>query len=307
MQILTGLPHIHHTHPAVLTIGVFDGMHVGHRALMIKFATHAHQQSKRAVVVTFDPHPDELLRPDTFKGLLQSPAQRYMDIAACGIDEVYVVPFDESIRQFSAYEFMSRIKAATHLNELWVGWDFALGRGREGTAERLREIGMELYFSLTQIPQIHSGDTIPSATRIRDALKHGDVRTANTLLGYRHRYAGIVVTGDKRGRTIGFPTANIAIESRILLPAFGVYATILIVDTQRYPSITNIGLRPTFAGIQPRIETHVIGHTLDLYDSHVTIELVSFIRPEQKFTGIDALVHQIRADVAVATSHLSEL
>ncbi len=307
MQIFTGLPHSAHLLPSVLTIGVFDGMHVGHRTLMTDIAHHAHQQGKRAVVVTFDPHPDQLLRPDTFKGLLQSPAQRYIDIASCGIDELYVVPFDDSIRQLTAHEFMRVIKEAANPNELWVGWDFALGRGREGTADRLREIGVQLEFVVTQIPRIHADEKVPSATLIREALRVGDVSTANSMLGYRHRYAGIVVTGDKRGRTIGFPTANIAIEPHILLPQFGVYATILNAHEQRYPSITNIGLRPTFAGSQPRIETHIINHTLDLYDAHVTVELVSFIRPEQKFTGIDALVGQIKTDVVTANSILRDL
>jgi riboflavin kinase/FMN adenylyltransferase len=296
MQIITGLPTTTHLTQAIATVGVFDGMHRGHRHLMHAIASYAHSLNRRAVVVTFDPHPDQLLRPDTFTGLLQTPAQRMIDMAQCGIDATYVVPFTDEIRQLSAADFMTRIQAASNLTELWVGWDFALGRGREGTVERLREIGTTLGFTVEQITRVQIDDTTPSATRIRAALKDGDVTLANAMLGYRHTYAGVVVTGDKRGRTIGFPTANLSIDSRIMLPKFGVYATILTVGAQRFASVTNIGMRPTFAGLQPRIEAHVLDQQLDLYDQHVTLELVDFVRPEQKFAGIEALIHQIHHD-----------
>ncbi|MFZ9859314.1 MAG: bifunctional riboflavin kinase/FAD synthetase [Roseiflexaceae bacterium] len=296
MQIITGLPETAHTTNAIATVGVFDGMHRGHRHLMHALATRAQSQNKRAVVITFDPHPDQLLRPDSFAGLLQTPAQRMIDMTSCGIDETYVVPFTDEIRQLTAAEFMTRIKAASNLSELWVGWDFALGRGREGTVDRLRDIGNTHAFTVEQIQRIQIDTTTPSATRIRAALKDGDVALANSMLGYRHTYAGVVVTGDKRGRTIGFPTANLSIDSRIMLPKFGVYATILLVGDQRLASVTNIGMRPTFAGLQPRIEAHVLDQHLDLYDQHVTLELVDFVRPEQKFTSIESLIHQIEHD-----------
>ena len=272
---------------------------------MQTLASHAHQLGRRAVVVTFDPHPDQLLRPDTFGGLLQTPAQRMIDMANCGIDEVHVVPFTDDIRQLSAGEFMERIKAATNISEFWVGWDFALGRGREGTVDRLREIGTIQGFTVEQIQRVHIDDTTPSATRIRTALRDGAVVLANTMLGYHHRYNGVVVTGDKRGRTIGFPTANISIDSRILLPKYGVYATFLTAGELRLPSVTNIGMRPTFAGLQPRIEAHVLHQQLDLYDQHVTLELIDFLRPEQKFDGLDALIRQIRLDAQKAHDVLS--
>jgi riboflavin kinase / FMN adenylyltransferase len=296
MQIITGLPETQHQSHAVATVGVFDGMHRGHRHLMRELANHAHEMGHRAIVITFDPHPDQLLRPEKFAGLLQTPAQRMIDIATCGIDATYVVPFDEVIRQLTAAEFMFRIKAASNLNALWVGWDFALGRGREGTADRLHILGETLGFTVNQIHRIQIADDTPSATLIRTALQAGEVQRANNMLGYRHRYAGVVITGDKRGRTIGFPTANISIDSRIMLPKYGVYASILTVGERRMPSVTNIGMRPTFAGLQARIEAHVLDQDIDLYDQHVTLELVDFVRPEQKFAGIDALVTQIQQD-----------
>ncbi len=307
MQIITGLPETAHLTHAIATVGVFDGMHRGHRHLMQGIASNAHNRNQRAVVITFDPHPDQLLRPDTFSGLLQTPAQRMIDMASCGVDEVYVVPFTEEIRQLSAAEFMKRINAASNISALWVGWDFALGRGREGTVERLREIGATQGFTVEQIQRVQIDETTPSATRIRAALKDGNVTLANTMLGYRHTYSGVVVTGDKRGRTIGFPTANISIDERIMLPKFGVYATVLIAGAQRLASVTNIGMRPTFAGLQARIEAHILDQQLDLYDQHVTLELVDFVRPEQKFTGIEALVSQIHTDAnharALFTQH----
>ncbi|MFN5061121.1 MAG: bifunctional riboflavin kinase/FAD synthetase [Chloroflexota bacterium] len=307
MQIVTGLPETAHLTQAIATVGVFDGMHRGHRHLMHTLASHAHSHNQRAVVVTFDPHPDQLLRPDAFSGLLQTPAQRMIDMARCGIDTTYVVPFTDEIRQLTAAEFMTRIRLASNLHELWVGWDFALGRGREGTVERLREIGASNGYTVEQITRVQIDDTTPSATRIRTALKDGDVSLANAMLGYRHTYAGVVVTGDKRGRTIGFPTANMSIDSRIMLPKFGVYSTILTTGEQRFASVTNIGMRPTFAGLQPRIEAHVLDQQLDLYDQHVTLELVDFVRPEQKFAGIEALIHQIQIDAQHTRSLFTQL
>lgn len=296
MQIITGLPATTHQSTSIATVGVFDGMHRGHRHLLQAMAKHAHATDQRAVVITFDPHPDQLLRPDTFMGLLQTPAQRYIDMAECGIDCVYVVPFDDQVRQRRAAEFISIINDATQLTELWVGWDFALGRGREGTADHLSKLGSSLGFTVNQIQRVNVADNTPSATHIRQALKSGDIAVATHLLGHHHTYAGIVVTGDKRGRTIGFPTANIQTDTRIMLPAFGVYATILNTPNGRYPSVTNIGLRPTFAGLQARIEAHVLDMQIDLYDQYVTLELVDYLRPEQKFAGIDALIQQIQHD-----------
>ena len=303
MHRYSGLP-ILDSSPAVVTIGVFDGMHRGHQSLIRQLADHAHTQQLRAVVVTFDPHPDSIVRPIQFAGLLQTPADRISMMAACGIDAVHSVAFDHDIQQWSAADFMTAVARSTHVSELWVGWDFALGRQREGNHERLRDIGHILGYQLNVRPRHDTTDGAPSASVIRQALKDGAIVQANHLLGRRHAYHGPVVSGDRRGRTIGFPTANIQVDARVMLPRFGVYACVVTIAGTRYQAVTNIGVRPTFQGREPRIEAHLIDVNVDVYDQLATIEFVDFIRPEQKFNGIDALIQQIRNDTETAKQRL---
>lgn len=304
MHRYSGLPVLESS-PAVVTIGVFDGMHIGHQSLLRQLADHAHAQQQRAVVVTFDPHPDYIVRPGQFAGLLQTPADRISMMATCGIDAVHSVAFDHDIQQWSAADFMTAVAHSTHVRELWVGWDFALGRHREGNHERLRDIGHTLGYQLNVRPRHDTTDGAPSASAIRQALKDGAIVQANHLLGRRHSYHGPVVTGDRRGRTIGFPTANIQVDPRVMLPRFGVYACVVTIAGTRYQAVTNIGVRPTFQGREPRIEAHLIDVQVDVYDQLATIEFVDFIRPEQKFTGIDALIQQIRTDTETAKQILN--
>lgn len=296
MQQYSGLTAYPDALPSVVTIGVFDGMHSGHQYLLTQLSTYAHQHDRRAVVVTFDPHPDSVIRPQHYAGLIQPPADRIAMMAECGIDAVHSVAFDADIQQFSAADFMSAVKQATNISELWAGWDFALGRGREGTHERLAEIGSHLDFKVTRMPRHSQAGQAPSASLIRQALQDGDIATANALLGRPHHYTGVVVTGDQRGRTIGFPTANIAIDTRLLLPKFGVYATRVSIDGTVYTAVTNIGVRPTFQGQEPRIEAHLIDVAVDVYHRPARIEFVDFIRPEQRFNGINELIAQINRD-----------
>lgn len=303
MHRYSGLPALDNS-PAVVTIGVFDGMHAGHQALLSALARHAHARQQRAVVVTFDPHPDAIVRPAQFLGLLQTPADRIAMMADCGIDAVHSVAFDQDIQQWSAADFMTAVARSTQLHELWVGWDFALGRHREGNHERLRAIGHTLGYEVTVRPRHDTNEGAPSASAIRQALKDGAIGLANQLLGRHHQYHGPVVSGDRRGRTIGFPTANIQIDPRLMLPRFGVYACLVTIAGVQYQAVTNIGVRPTFQGREPRIEAHLIGVNVDVYDQLATIEFVDFIRPEQKFTGIDALIQQIRNDTETATQRL---
>ncbi len=304
MHRYSGLPALPTTSSAVVTIGVFDGMHTGHHSLLSQLAAHAHANQQRAVVVTFDPHPDSIVRPAQFQGLLQTPADRITMMAACGIDAVHSVAFDHDIQQWSAADFMAAVARSTQIRELWVGWDFALGRQREGNHDRLRAVGQALGYQLTVRPRHDTSDGAPSASAIRQALKEGAIIQANHLLGRRHSYHGPVVSGDKRGRTIGFPTANIHIDQRLILPRFGVYACIVTIAGVQYQAVTNIGVRPTFQGREPRIEAHLIDANVDVYDQLATIEFVDFIRPEQKFAGIDALIQQIRSDTETAKQRL---
>jgi riboflavin kinase/FMN adenylyltransferase len=303
MTILAGFPAGALSEPCTITVGVFDGMHIGHQRFLSELATAAHTRGEQAVVVTFDPHPDSIVHPDRYRGLLLTPHERYERIHACGIDVVQTIAFTDEIRRRSAADFMAALCQVMPVRTVWIGWDFALGRDRDGTFSRLSMLGDQLGYQTLEFAKV--GGTRPvSASTIRDALAAGDIDTVTQALGRRHEYDGVVVHGDKRGRTIGFPTANISIDPRLLLPKFGVYATVVHIDGVTYPSVTNIGIRPTFGGVEPRVEAHLLDVTVDVYDRPARIELIAFLRGEQRFAGLDALIAQITADAAAARSQL---
>lgn len=281
-----------------VTIGVFDGMHQGHTAFLTALATQAHTAGQDAVVVTFDPHPDTVVHPDSPVKLLMTPSERIAKMHECGIDHVISIAFDKRIQSMSAAEFMEHVVQATATKTLWIGWDFALGRNREGTASRLQEIGHHLGFTTQVVPRVSDTFGEPSSSAIRTALSNGEIEQVTALLGRPHAYHGVVTLGDRRGRTIGFPTANISIDERLMLPKFGVYACIIEVGGMSHVAVTNIGLRPTFHGSTARIEAHILDFQRDIYAAHVRIALHAFIRAEQRFTGVQELVAQIQRDVA---------
>jgi riboflavin kinase/FMN adenylyltransferase len=290
-----------------VTIGVFDGMHRGHTAFLTALATQAHAAGHDAVVVTFDPHPDTVVHPDRPVKLLMTPHDRLHHIEACGIDHVISVAFDHHIQAMSAADFMHHVVQATNVRTLWVGWDFALGRNREGTTSRLQDIGATLGFVTQVVPRLTDTQGEPSSSAVRAALHDGDMDRVRALLGHTHYYHGVVTVGDQRGRTIGFPTANMSIDERLMLPKFGVYACRIDVAGEQYTAVTNIGQRPTFHGSTPRIEAHILDFNRDIYGQQVTLFVHQFIRAEQRFTGIQELVAQIHRDVAhTRIIHLSD-
>ena len=224
MTRYAGFPTSAISQASQVTIGVFDGMHRGHTAFLTALATQAHTAGHDAVVITFDPHPDTVVHPDRPVKLLMTPQDRLNHIEACGIDHVISVAFDQHIQAMSAADFMHHVVQATNVRTLWVGWDFALGRNREGTTHRLSEIGQTLGFATQVVPRLTDTQGEPSSSAIRAALLNGDMGHVNALLGHTHYYRGVVTLGDQRGRTIGFPTANMRIDDRVMLPKFGVYA-----------------------------------------------------------------------------------
>ena len=301
MTYITGFPPHALTTPCTVTVGVFDGMHIGHTTFLRALAADAHARGHTAVVVTFDPHPDTIVHPEQYRGLLLTPAERYRRMLACGIDVVHTIAFTEHIRLLSAGDFMERLCAVMPVRDVWIGWDFALGRDRDGTFDRLQALGQSMGYTTREYAKV--GDQRPpSASAIRDALATGDIATVTAALGRPHSYHGVVVHGDKRGRTIGFPTANISIDPRLLLPKYGVYATVVTIEGVVYPSVTNIGVRPTFGGLEPSVEAHLLDVSVDVYDQLATIELIAFIRGEQRFAGLEALKAQIHTDAETARS-----
>jgi riboflavin kinase/FMN adenylyltransferase len=305
MELVHGLLHPINEHATILTIGAFDGVHRGHQHLIGSAVRRARDLGCQSAVLTFDPHPDLVLHPERERLYLTSLDERAEQIAALGVSLLIVLPFTRETMQLSAYDFMAQVRSAVALRELWIGWDFALGRKREGNLARLREIGQQLGYTVHPVDALVLADGTPvSSTRIRAALTEGDLDTATTLLGRHFAVQGVVVEGDRRGRTIGFPTANVAVHQHHALPADGVYVCDAIVGGQHYGAVTNIGLRPTFDGKRRTVEAYLLDFADDIYGETLRLTMLHRLRGEKKFDGIAALVAQITNDVAAAREWL---
>lgn len=292
--------------PSVVTIGVFDGVHLGHQHLIRQLVRTAHEHGRLAVVLTFFPHPDMVVRELGYgRYYLQTPEQRAAELLRLGVDCVITHPFNEQTRHIPAAEFVDQLLHHLRMAELWVGADFAMGYRREGTVSFLREKGAQKGFGVQVIDLLtatpHDSSAI-SSTLIRAALLDGNVEQVCQWLGRGYTVSGTVVHGDARGRTIGFPTANIAVWDQQALPAYGVYAGWLTLDgePERYPAVTNIGIRPTFQATVLRVEAHILDFSRDIYDRQVTLSFEHRLRGEQKFDSINELIAQIRHDVEQA-------
>jgi riboflavin kinase/FMN adenylyltransferase len=284
----------------VVTIGVFDGVHRGHRHVLERLRAFADREGGEAVVVTFDTHPRAILAGEAPKPLL-SLAHRLLLLERLGVDATVVLPFDEATRDIPYETFVADV-LATRLGArgLLFGYNTNFGKGGLGTFETVRPVARRLGLLVEEAPPIAVRGKPISATRIRDAIASGDLAEAEELLGRPHSLFGVVVPGDGRGRTLGFPTANVDLEGE-LLPPSGVYQVVATVRGQRYAAVANVGVRPTFPGARsprPLLEVHVPGISFDFYGERIEVELVRKIRDEAKFESKEALVAQIRRDVA---------
>ncbi|MCC6564787.1 MAG: bifunctional riboflavin kinase/FAD synthetase [Chloroflexi bacterium] len=305
MTHVDSLQAIRLSQPAQVTIGVFDGVHAGHQHLIRELVARAHASGHITVVLTFFPHPAAILRGITGRYYLTSPDVRAEELKKLGVDVVITQRFDDEFRHIRAADYIDLLCRQIPMRELWVGKHFTLGYQREGTVAFLRELGARYGYSVHELELVTGDDQEAiSSTRIRSLLEAGDVKAAAGLLGRPYSVRGEVVMGDQRGRTIGFPTANLAIWDEQLLPPFGVYAGYASFDDSTHPCVTNLGVRPTFDGQQLRVESHLIDYSGDLYGKTLTVSFVERLRGEIKFPSIDALVAQITADVATGRSVL---
>lgn len=291
--------------PALATIGVFDGVHRGHQALIRELVDRARRLGLEAVVLTFFPHPDVVLRGLEGRYYLTTPDQRAALLGELGVDTVVTLTFDAALRTVRAADFVDTLLRHINLRELWVGPDFALGYQREGNVDFLRAEGARRGFDLHTIDLIVNGGAAIRSTAIREALLAGDVERARDWLGRPYAVAGQVVRGAQRGRTIGFPTANIAIWDQQAIPANGVYACWAEVGGARYMAATNIGVRPTFDGQTVTVEPHLLDFEREIYEQALTVHFEKRLRGEQRFDGIEALMRQISADVAATRAFLN--
>jgi riboflavin kinase/FMN adenylyltransferase len=288
-------------HDAWLTIGIFDGVHRGHQEILRPLVSGAHAAGAPAIVLTFTPHPAIVLGGKTDFKCLTTPDERSALLEAFDVDGVITQTFDRALADQTAEEFMRRLSQSLGLRRLFVGYDTALGRGREGDATRLTEIGNELGYTVRVIPALKDKAGIISSTRIRADVAAGNVSAAASDLGRTYSITGPVVHGDGRGHAINIPTANIKIPAAKVLPAYGIYACRAWVDGVSHPAATSIGVRPTFFRSDPpapTIEAHLLDFERDLYGQQVKLEFLEYLRPEEKYSSVQALVEQIQMDIA---------
>ncbi len=301
MKVVRSLEELDRNKNSVVTVGTFDGVHVAHRAIIREVINRAKMREGRSVVLTFDPHPKEIV-PSPKGGevrLLTTVEERLEAFRSLGVDEVFVIPFTSEFAQLSPHEFYQRyVLEGTGVSEVVVGYDHMFGRGRSAGIEELMRMGQEFDFSVFAVhPLTVDGEPV-SSTRIRRALAVGDLEHAHKLLGYRYGVSGKVVLGDRRGATLGFPTANISPASlRKALPAHGVYVVATGWKGSTYPGMMNIGVRPTVNPTHTEtMEVHLFDFNGDLYGETLRVVFLQRLRDERKFPDLEALVAQLRRD-----------
>ena len=293
-------------HP-VLALGNFDGLHRGHLKIIERVRRGAAEHGGTPMAMTFDPHPPRIVRPDKAPPLLMTKAQRLDALHAAGISCVAVVRFTRELSEWDPEAFVRAVLVEwLRVSEVWVGANFLFGHGRSGNFSVLRTLGQRYGFRADKIDPVRYKDFVVSSTRVRRLVGEGRMDEAGALLGHMYYVDGTIVEGRKRGREIGFPTANLATNNE-LLPPHGVYATMATIDGVVRAGLTNIGVRPTFGERTVTVETHLLGYAGDLYGQRVRLSFVQRLRDERRFEDVDALRTQIQLDERRAARLFSRL
>jgi len=292
------------SHGLAVTLGNFDGVHRGHRLLVEEVLRLAREQGDRAAVLTYEPHPARVLRPEAAPAALMTVAQKAEALAALGVDLLLVQAFTSELARMSAEDYARQVLSeALHARTVVLGSGFRFGRGRRGDVPALRAQEARLGFAVHELPPVMDEGLPVSSTRVREALTRGEVERAAELLGHPFVNIGPVVTGDGRGRTIGLPTANLEPENAVV-PADGVYAAFARpaanADARPWPAVVNVGRRPTFGGGARSVEAHLLDFEGDLYGRRLALAYRHRLRDERRFSGVDELLAQVRADIALA-------
>ncbi len=290
-----------------LTIGTFDGVHRGHQEIIRRVVEGARQSGSPSVALSFFPPPALVLHKRSDAYYLTSPDERASLLGELGIDYLITHAFTEELAQVSARDFMLRLMQHLGLKHLCVGYDFALGRGREGNIPRLQQLGEELNYTVEAVPAVEFAGQVVSSTRIRAYLASGEVGKAAQLLGRPYYVDGEVVEGDGRGKLLGIPTANLSVWAERAIPKAGVYVCRAAIDGRTWGAVTNVGVRPTFENqsVQPRVETHLFDFDNDIYGQDIHLEFLTHLRDEKRFPNPPALVAQIHQDMTQARNFLA--
>lgn len=303
MQVHTNIEQLPIFRNAVVTIGTFDGVHRGHQKIIEQLKTQAQQVNGETVIITFHPHPRRIVaREQAEIKLLNTLSEKEQLLQSLGIDHLVIVPFDESFANQHATDYIEKFLVSRfHPATIIIGYDHRFGKNREGNYQLLEKYRDQYKYQLIEIPEAVIKDNTISSTRIRKALSHGEIAEANDLLGYHYFFEGVVIQGNKLGRTIGYPTANLRLsDEEKLVPGNGVYAVqVVLPSLPQFGTLNgmmNIGVRPTVDGTKRSIEVNIFDFNEDIYDKHMRVLVVEHLRGEQKFDGLEALKHQLAQD-----------
>ena len=304
MKIFHGTENANIMRPTVLTLGVFDGLHLGHQRIMQTVVERAKAVDAVATAMTFDPHPRAVLHPESAPPLLQTLDQRLANFQVLGIEQAIVIPFTREFASQPAQAFLSDIiRDRLHAKEVYLGKGFAFGKDRGGNIELLRAMSEKLGFIPDEVNEVQIRGQRISSSKIRHLLAEGRINLARRMLGRPYGVEGVIIRGNRRGHTIGFPTANLKPHNRVI-PKYGVYATATLIDGSWRKSITNIGVRPTFEDTnEPSIESYIFDFDGELYGDVLRVRFLHRIRDERKFNGIEELKAQIEKDTRRARNY----
>jgi riboflavin kinase / FMN adenylyltransferase len=293
--------------PIFLAIGVFDGVHLGHQSVISTSTSHARSANGTPVVITFDPHPLKVLRPQKAPHLLTATQHKIALIRDLGVEHLLVIPFDKNFAATPPENFIEQLVMDSNpLGEICVGHEWSFGKDRRGNLDLLKKLGAQFDFHVIAIPPVKVDGTVVSSTAIRRAVEKGDLATAATMLGRDYTILGTVVSGSKIGKKLGYPTANLSAHSE-QFPPNGVYFAEATLDGALYPGVVNLGYRPTVSSGKPErvLEIYLLDFDRDIYGKDVEVRFIRYLRPEQKFDSLEALVRQIERDVRQARELLA--
>jgi len=286
----------------VVTVGTFDGVHRGHWTVLEEIRERAEQTGRRSVLVTFDPHPLRIVRPEFAPLLLTTPLEKKEILAESGVEYAVFISFTKTLSRYEPRRFVEEILVERlHVKELVIGYDHGFGRDRSGNVDTLREIGAELGFAVDVVPPVAADGASVSSSRIREAVATGRMREAEVCLGRPYSMRGVVVRGEGRGHQLGFPTANLTVAERDkLVPPPGIYAVEGVLRSGTHAGALHLGPRPTFKGSPPSIELHLLDFDEDIYGHEVRVDFIEYLRPVLPFDGVKTLVAQMKKDVQLA-------
>ncbi len=311
MNLHKDIEHLPHFKNAVITIGTFDGVHQGHQKIIEQLKSEAKKIGGETVIITFHPHPRKIVHLDQEVRLITTIEERIELLSSAGIDNLVIVPFTRDFSELEPRDYVETfLKKRFNPAIVIIGYDHKFGKGRKGDYKLLEEYSAKGFFTLKEIPQHVINDSTVSSTQIRDYIQNGDIGNANSLLGYDFNFEGLVVKGDQRGRTIGFPTANLEItNAEKIVPGNGVYAVKIKFTTDHslltFKGMMNIGIRPTVDGTKRTIEVNIFNFNEDIYGKKIRVYIRSFLRKEIKFSGVDELKSQLEKDKISAIKLMS--